>query len=283
MYSMVAPQAACTCCSRCLDSKLLPPHKTSGVVSCILSPVRLQLEYGYKADSTLFPRGEDLAQLCGSLPESAVLIKHHEQQLLRPSPVLHLRLLIRSVLHHGNMLPAAAPRPQQDGSAGGSGAALRRSPSAGFGAAAAVGLDSVELPALTAAVSAAVGSSSMTVRGMGEQVAYPVVVVQQAFSKVFGYQPPLNLLGLENFKQLVQVRTAVAPLMLLSDQHAQMHLLYIPMQCAYQQQQQPAGMSCVSLMPLVMLLTPLSSLFTTLLLPARRLLGCRSWEVSAAW
>jgi hypothetical protein len=32
--------------------------------------------------------------------------------------------------------------------------------------------------------------------------------VQQAFSRVCGFEPPLNFLGVENFKQLIQVREA---------------------------------------------------------------------------
>jgi len=161
---------------------------------CCLLLSALQLHYGYKLTGPMLPRGEDLPSLCRSLPESAIMFTHQHLQLLRPSPVLHLRLLIRILLQHGKMVPAKQQQQQQDGGA----SAQHKG--------AAVGLDSVALPALTSAVVAAVGSSTLAVTNLGDHTtAYPVVVVQQAFSRVFGYDPPLNFMGVENFKQLVQV------------------------------------------------------------------------------
>jgi hypothetical protein len=158
----------------------------------------LQLEFGYKPNSQLLPKGEDLPRLYSSLPDTAVTVTVDKQQLLRPSPVLHLRLLIRILLQHGCLQP---PNQQQDGAA-----AVGRK-GAAAAAAAVSGLDSVQLSGLTGAVVGAIGNSSLAVKTAdGNQTAYPVVVVQQAFKGVFGFEPPLNFLGVENFKQLVQVR-----------------------------------------------------------------------------
>jgi hypothetical protein len=171
----------------------------------------------------MLPQGEDLVHLCSSIPDTATLVPRsssssggggggaQQQQLLRPSPVMHLRLLIRIVLQHGKLLqtkvpPALASALNRKGGFGGP-AAAAAAPSAA--AAAEGGLDAVWLGELSPAVVGVVAGNTLAVRSVDEdQVAYPVVVVQQAFSRVFGFEPPLNFLGVENFKQLIQVRAA---------------------------------------------------------------------------
>jgi hypothetical protein len=166
-------------------------------------PVFVQLEFGYKPNSQLLPKAEDLPRLYGSLPDTAVTVLVNKQQLLRPSPVLHLRLLIRILLQHGGL--QQPKQQQQDGAA----AAGRKGAAAAAAATAALavsGLDSVQLSGLKGAIVGLVGNSTLAVKSAdGSQTAYPVVVVQQAFKGVFGFEPPLNFLGVENFKQLVQV------------------------------------------------------------------------------
>lgn len=160
----------------------------------------LQLEFGYKPNSQLLPKNEDLPRLFSSLPDTSVTVTVNKQQLLRPSPVLHLRLLIRILLQHGGL---QQPKQQQEGAA----AAGRKGAAAAAATAAVSGLDSVQLSGLKAAIVGAIGNSSLSVKSAdGSQTAYPVVIVQQAFKGVFGFEPPLNFLGVENFKQLVQVR-----------------------------------------------------------------------------
>jgi hypothetical protein len=181
----------------------------------------------------MLPQGEDLIHLC-SIPDTTTLVqrsssssgggggggdggKQQQQQLLRPSPVMHLRLLIRIVLQHGKLLQPKVPPALA--SALNRKAGLGFTPSSGFtspsgftsspaaAAAAEGGLDAVWLGELSPAVVGVVSGNSLAVRSSEEdQVAYPVVVVQQAFSRVFGFEPPTNFLGVENFKQLIQVR-----------------------------------------------------------------------------
>lgn len=153
-----------------------------------------QFEYGYSLTPQLLSKGDDLASIVATLPDTAVALKHKQHQLLlRPSPVLHLRLLIRVVLQQGGQTPPSAAGPTPRKGAGGA-------------AAAAAGLGTVQTAELAAAVAGCISGSSLAVTTGNGLTAYPVVVVQQAFSRVFGFELPLNFLGVENFKHLVQVR-----------------------------------------------------------------------------
>lgn len=170
-----------------------------------------QCEYGYKPTAHVLPKGEDLPRLYSSTPDTATMVTRAKQQLLQPSPVLHLRLLVRILLRHGGLLQqqpsqqppggmAAAAR-KGAAAAGAAGGAAGSSSGGGGG-----GLDAVDVSDLTHCVVDVIGSSKLSVKSSdGSQTAYPVVVLQQAFPKVFGFEPPLNFLGLENFKQLLQV------------------------------------------------------------------------------
>lgn len=240
----------------------------------------------------MLPIGEDLLRLLDGMPDTAVLVIRDGLQLLRPSPVLHLRLLVRLVLHQGGFyakpqraggqqqqlraqsqsqqaaagseaqgaqqgsgndgnggtdsagasgadqlqqtLKLEPTSPTQPGSAtggggttpvaaaaeavarGGSPAAAAgprpRFPAAGTGPPRGLRFEVDEV--LHAALAGPLGgvlASSTTLAATNRQgrTAYPVVVVQQAFVKIFGYELPINYLGVENIKQLLQVRVCV--------------------------------------------------------------------------
>jgi hypothetical protein len=170
----------------------------------------VQVEYGYKLRRLLLSQAPTLPDLCRQMPDTALVCKLTQQQgqgpgqqqqqqgqqqlVLRSSPVLHLRLMIRALLRHGNLQQQPQQQQGGEGAQGPSKALLR-------------GLDSVQVPELSAAVAAAVAGSTLAVAsGDGSQTAYPVVVLQQAFKRVFGFDPPINYLGVEHFKQLLLVR-----------------------------------------------------------------------------
>jgi hypothetical protein len=124
------------------------------------------------------------------MPDTAVLVLHDGRQLLRPSPVLQLRLLLRLMLEHGR---AAGHNTQE------------AAPAAGGDAGSISGPTAVLLPQLAAAAQACLASSASLASTKRGFTAYPVVVVQQAFPRVWGHELPLNFLGVENVKQLIQV------------------------------------------------------------------------------
>lgn len=197
---LLSAEAPCSGTHITHSSCRVDPHSPYNMPSLFRSLLRLQCEFGYKPSSLLLPKGEELPRLYSSLPDTATMLTRSKQQVVQPSPVLHLRLLIRIVLQHGGL--RKPPQQQAGGMPGRKGA-----PAAAAAACGSIsGLDRVQLSELTAAVLGVVAGSSLAVKSADEsQTAYPVVVVQQAFSKVFGFEPPLNFLGVENFKQLVQV------------------------------------------------------------------------------
>jgi hypothetical protein len=200
-----------------------------------------QHECGYKLHRQLLPRGQDLLAVLDAMPDTALLVpppggaqaqqqqqqqqQQTQQLLLRPSPVLHLRLLLRLVLQQGGFCVrggsggGAGPQQQQQQLSQGVEPPTAAGADAG-GAAPAPGDPQQQqqqqqqqqaamaptLAALQARVKECVaGAASLSATNRHGSRAYPVVVVQQAFSRVFGFEVPLNFLGAPTFKQLLQV------------------------------------------------------------------------------
>jgi hypothetical protein len=202
----------------------------------------LQLEYGYQLQQNLLG-ATSFKALMESLPDTCCYKSHQRNTLvMHPSPVLHLRLLLRLLLApvelaqqqqgaagaDGAANNPNSSKPGSDGSAGSSSssnkilaalaglAALQ--PDAGpimgavtgFSAATAIypGCPASNVkPALdllaTAVDSALSSGSSLGIDGPAGCTVYPVVAVQQAFEAVYGYKLPLHRLGVEHFKQLL--------------------------------------------------------------------------------
>jgi hypothetical protein len=192
-----------------------------------------QLEYGYQLQQNLLG-APSFKALMESFPECCAYKAHQRNTLvMHPSPVMHLRLLLRLLL-----APAELAQ-QQQGAAGADAAAKQGSGGGAAGSnkilSALAGLAAVQpdsgpvlgavtgfsaataaypgcpasstkpaLDLLATAVDAALSSvSSLGIEGPGGAKVYPVVAVQQAYEAVYGYKLPLYRLGVENFKQLL--------------------------------------------------------------------------------
>jgi hypothetical protein len=199
----------------------------------------LQLEYGYQLQQNLLG-APSFKALMESFPDACAYKAHQRNTLvMHPSPVMHLRLLLRLLL-----APAELAQQQQQGAAGADTAVNPKPNSSDGGAAgssnkilsavtqlaalqgdafgpvlgAVTGFSAATasypgcpasntkpaLDLLATAVEAALSSvASLGKAGPGGATVYPVVAVNQAFEAVYGYQLPLRRLGCDHFKQLL--------------------------------------------------------------------------------
>jgi hypothetical protein len=170
----------------------------TGVLLCIVaaccmllsvSPWRLcQLTYGYQLHQSSFNQASFKA-VPDSFPDTVMFKVHNKNTLImHPSPVMQLRLLLRHLL-----AAYCAADPALD----------KEKPPAAAAAAAEQPKDEVAA-AVAAACAEQDVQGSLTVSPCGEQ-SFPVVVVHQQFKAVFGFEVPLQYLGVQHLKHLLHL------------------------------------------------------------------------------